>query len=125
MKSVEAPYLAKLKDLPNQPGVYFYYDKQGKIIYIGKAKVLRNRVKSYFTGTPDSAKTARLVARIWDLQTLVTRSEVEALLTEANLIKQHRPRFNIDLVDYSLMEMKFLKIPSDTVLGSQCNFLFL
>ena len=94
-----APYLEKLKHLPTQPGVYFYFDKNGKIIYIGKAKVLKNRVKSYFTGTPDSPKTARLVARIWDLQTLVTRTEVEALLTEANLIKQHRPRFNIDLRD--------------------------
>ncbi len=99
MTTVEAPYKAKIKDLPTQPGVYFYYDKNGKIIYIGKAKVLKNRVKSYFTGTPDSPKTARLVARIWDLQTLVTRTEVEALLTEANLIKQHRPRFNIDLRD--------------------------
>ncbi|NQV29842.1 MAG: excinuclease ABC subunit C [Candidatus Marinimicrobia bacterium] len=99
MTAAVAPYLAKLKDLPIQPGVYFYYDKSGKIIYIGKAKVLRNRVKSYFTGTPDSPKTARLVERIWDLQTLVTRTEVEALLTEANLIKQHRPRFNIDLRD--------------------------
>ncbi|NQV16364.1 excinuclease ABC subunit C [bacterium] len=99
MASAIAPYKAKLKDLPKQPGVYFYYDKNGKIIYIGKAKVLRNRVKSYFTGTPDSPKTARLIARIWDLQTLVTRTEVEALLTEANLIKQHRPRFNIDLRD--------------------------
>jgi excinuclease ABC subunit C len=99
MSGTEAPYKAKLKDLPTQPGVYFYYDKNGKIIYIGKAKVLKNRVKSYFTGTPDSPKTARLIARIWDLQTLVTRTEVEALLTEANLIKQHRPRFNIDLRD--------------------------
>ncbi|MBT3252892.1 MAG: excinuclease ABC subunit C [Candidatus Marinimicrobia bacterium] len=99
MSPTEAPYKAKLKDLPTQPGVYFYYDKNGKIIYIGKAKVLKNRVKSYFTGTPDSPKTARLIARIWDLQTLVTRTEVEALLTEANLIKQHRPRFNIDLRD--------------------------
>ncbi|NQT63886.1 MAG: excinuclease ABC subunit C [Candidatus Marinimicrobia bacterium] len=99
MSTTEAPYKAKLKDLPTQPGVYFYYDKNGKIIYIGKAKVLKNRVKSYFTGTPDSPKTARLIARIWDLQTLVTRTEVEALLTEANLIKQHRPRFNIDLRD--------------------------
>ena len=99
MSTTEAPYKAKLKDLPAQPGVYFYYDKNGKIIYIGKAKVLKNRVKSYFTGTPDSPKTARLIARIWDLQTLVTRTEVEALLTEANLIKQHRPRFNIDLRD--------------------------
>jgi len=99
MSIVEAPYKAKLKDLPKQPGVYFYFDKNGKIIYIGKAKVLKNRVKSYFTGTPDSPKTARLVARIWDLETLVTRTEVEALLTEANLIKQHRPRFNIDLRD--------------------------
>lgn len=93
------PYKAKLKDLPTQPGVYFYYDKSGTIIYIGKAKVLRNRVRSYFTGTPDSTKTARLVSRIWDLETLVTRTEVEALLTEANLIKQYRPRFNIDLRD--------------------------
>ncbi len=99
MSTTEAPYKAKLKDLPTQPGVYFYYDKNGKIIYIGKAKVLKNRVKSYFTGTPDSPKTARLIARIWDLETLVTRTEVEALLTEANLIKQHRPRFNIDLRD--------------------------
>jgi len=97
--SEQPPYKAKLKDLPTQPGVYFYFDRKGKIIYIGKAKVLRNRVKSYFTGAPDSPKTARLVARIWDLQTLVTRTEVEALLTEANLIKQHRPRFNIDLRD--------------------------
>jgi excinuclease ABC subunit C len=94
-----APYKEKLKDLPTQPGVYFYYDRAGKIIYIGKAKVLKNRVKSYFTGQPDSPKTARLVARIWDLETLVTRTEVEALLTEANLIKQHKPRFNIDLRD--------------------------
>lgn len=94
-----APFREKLKDLPTQPGVYFYYDRNGTIIYIGKAKVLKNRVKSYFTGTPDSTKTARLVSRIWDLETLVTRTEVEALLTEANLIKQHRPKFNIDLRD--------------------------
>lgn len=94
-----APFKEKLKDLPTQPGVYFYYDRNGTIIYIGKAKVLKNRVKSYFTGTPDSTKTARLVSRIWDLETLVTRTEVEALLTEANLIKQHRPKFNIDLRD--------------------------
>ncbi len=99
MSTVVPPYKEKLKDLPTQPGVYFYYDRSGKIIYIGKAKVLKNRVKSYFTGTPDSPKTARLVARIWDLQTLVTRTEVEALLTEANLITQHRPKFNIDLRD--------------------------
>ena len=99
MTTTVPPYKEKLKHLPTQPGVYFYFDKNGKIIYIGKAKVLKNRVKSYFTGTPDSPKTARLIARIWDLQTLVTRTEVEALLTEANLIKQHRPRFNIDLRD--------------------------
>ena len=99
MNNLVPPYKEKLKDLPTQPGVYFYYDRNGKIIYIGKAKVLKNRIKSYFTGKPDSPKTARLVARIWDLQTLITRTEVEALLTEANLIKQHRPRFNIDLRD--------------------------
>ncbi len=89
----------KLKDLPRQPGVYFFKDRSGKIIYIGKAKVLKNRVRSYFTGQPDRPKTAQLVERIADLETLITRTEVEALLTESNLIKQHRPRYNIDMRD--------------------------
>lgn len=93
------PYKTKLKDLPTNPGVYFFKNKAGSIIYIGKAKVLRNRVRSYFTGQPDRPKTAQLVERIWDLETLITRTEVEALLTEANLIRQHKPRFNIDMRD--------------------------
>lgn len=95
----EAPVWEKLKRLPRSPGVYFYKNQQGKIIYIGKAKILRNRVRSYFVGTPDNPKTAMLVARIWDLETIVTRSDVDALLTEANLIKEHRPKYNIDLRD--------------------------
>ncbi|OIO63341.1 MAG: excinuclease ABC subunit C [Candidatus Marinimicrobia bacterium CG1_02_48_14] len=95
----DAPVWEKLKRLPVSPGVYFYKNQQGKIIYIGKAKVLRNRVRSYFVGTPDRPKTAMLVARIWDLETIVTRSDVDALLTEANLIKEHRPKYNVDLRD--------------------------
>ncbi|MCF7802220.1 MAG: excinuclease ABC subunit UvrC [Candidatus Marinimicrobia bacterium] len=95
----EAPIWEKLKRVPKSPGVYFYKNQQGKIIYIGKAKVLRNRVRSYFTGTPDNPKTAMLVSRIWDMETIVTRSDVEALLTEATLIKEHHPKYNVDLRD--------------------------
>ena len=79
---------AKLDRIPKSPGVYFFRDKKGDIIYIGKAKVLRNRVRSYFN-KPDGkdAKTQVMVKNIADFEWLVVRSEVEALLTEANLIK--------------------------------------
>lgn len=90
----------KLKHLPVQPGVYLFKDGAGEIIYIGKAKSLRARVRSYFTrGQDHSPKTSELVRRIEDLETIVVGSEVEALLLEANLIKSHHPRFNIQLRD--------------------------
>lgn len=90
----------KLQHLPTQPGVYIFKDGGGEILYIGKAKSLRARVRSYFTrGQDHSPKTRELARRIEDLETIVVGSEVEALLLEANLIKAHRPRFNIQLRD--------------------------
>jgi excinuclease ABC subunit C len=90
----------KLRHLPTQPGVYLFKDREGEIIYIGKAKSLRSRVRSYFArGQDHSPKTSELVRRIEVLATLVVGSEVEALLLEANLIKTHQPRFNIQLRD--------------------------
>jgi excinuclease ABC subunit C len=97
---VDSPLQLKLQHLPTQPGVYLYKDSEGEIIYIGKAKSLRSRVRSYFArGQDHSPKTQELVRRIADLDTIVVGTEVEALLLEANLIKAHRPRFNIQLRD--------------------------
>ncbi|MCM3323159.1 MULTISPECIES: excinuclease ABC subunit UvrC [Cytobacillus] len=88
----------KLPLLPAQPGCYLMKDRQGTIIYVGKAKVLRNRVKSYFTGSHDG-KTLRLVNEIEDFEYIVTSSDMEALLLELNLIKKHDPKYNVMLKD--------------------------
>jgi len=85
--------------LPHRPGVYIYKDSSGSILYVGKAIDLYHRVASYFSGTPDSPKTAALVENIASLETIEVLSEIEALILEANLIKQHRPLFNIKLTD--------------------------
>ena len=90
----------KLAHLSTKPGVYQFKDKSGGIIYIGKAKSLRNRVRSYFQQSRKvDAKLSRLVSRIHDLEVIVTDSEVEALILEANLVKEHKPRYNINLKD--------------------------
>ncbi|MBT3250324.1 MAG: excinuclease ABC subunit C [Candidatus Marinimicrobia bacterium] len=90
----------KLKQVPKAPGVYFFKDINQKIIYIGKAKILKNRVRSYFSGTKNKdAKTVSLVQNIANIDWMVVRDEVEALLTETNLIKEHRPRYNIFMKD--------------------------
>ena len=88
----------KLELLPDNPGCYLYKDNIGEIIYIGKAKNLKNRVKSYFTGTHNK-KTQTLVSKIEDLEYIIVNSEKEALLLENNLIKKYRPYFNIRLKD--------------------------
>lgn len=88
----------KLQLLPAQPGCYLMKDRQGTIIYVGKAKLLRNRVKSYFTGSHDG-KTLRLVNEIEDFEYIVTSSNMEALLLELNLIKKHDPKYNVMLKD--------------------------
>ena len=88
----------KLAILPELPGCYLMKDRQGTIIYVGKAKVLKNRVRSYFTGSHD-AKTQRLVGEIVDFEYIVTSSNLEALVLELNLIKQYDPKYNIMLKD--------------------------
>lgn len=90
---------AILATLPNQPGVYRMLGLEGELLYIGKAKNLKNRVSSYFVKTIDHPKTRALVARIRHIDTIVTRSETEALLLEQNLIKQHKPPYNILMRD--------------------------
>ncbi len=88
-----------LANMTTLPGVYRMLGKDGELLYVGKAKNLKNRVSSYFVKTIEHPKTQALVARIYDIQTLITRSETEALLLEQNLIKLHRPPYNIMLRD--------------------------
>ena len=90
----------KLKLLPDQPGSYQFYNKFGKIIYVGKAKNLKSRVKSYFTGA-HNLKTTKLVSEIADFSTIITKTEREALILELNLIKENLPKYNIKLTDDS------------------------
>ncbi|SFZ89782.1 excinuclease ABC subunit C [Flaviramulus basaltis] len=89
----------QLQTLPNQPGVYQYFDKEGTIIYVGKAKNLKKRVSSYFTKTHDNGKTRVLVKKIASIRHIVVETETDALLLENNLIKKHKPRYNVLLKD--------------------------
>ncbi|HBG76637.1 MAG TPA: excinuclease ABC subunit C, partial [Clostridiales bacterium] len=88
----------KLKNLPDTPGVYIMKDQNGKIIYIGKAISLKNRVRQYFR-TTHTGKVGAMVANVSDFDYILTDTEVEALILECNLIKKHRPRYNILLKD--------------------------
>jgi excinuclease ABC subunit C len=99
-----------LAHLPDQPGVYLFKDRSGDVLYIGKAARLADRVRSYFLkGAEHSPKTALLVSQIADLETMVTRSELEALILESNLVKRHRPRFNVVLRDDK--QYPYLRLP--------------
>ena len=90
----------KLGRLPERPGVYLYKDAKAQVIYVGKAASLRGRVRSYFQESrPHDAKTDSLVRQIADLEYIVTDNELEALMLEANLVRKHRPRYNIILRD--------------------------
>lgn len=89
----------QLQTLPDSPGVYQYYDKEGKILYVGKAKNLKKRVSSYFTKSHENYKTAVLVKKIVEIKHIVVLSEQDALLLENNLIKKLQPRYNINLKD--------------------------
>ena len=100
----------KLAVLPEQPGCYLMKDKNGTVIYVGKAKVLKNRVRSYFTGTHDG-KTLRLVNEIADFEYIVTSSDVEALILEMNLIKKYDPKYNVMLKDDK--SYPFIKITAE------------
>jgi len=100
---------AQLKQLPTSPGVYIFKDSQGNILYVGKAGVLRNRVRSYFSsGQNLPEKTRRLVAKIADLEFFITNSEPEAIILEFNLVQRHQPPFNVHLKDGK--SFPFLKI---------------
>jgi excinuclease ABC subunit C len=90
---------ALLKTIPENPGVYQYFDAEGKILYVGKAKNLKKRVFSYFVKEQDRAKTAMLVRRISDIKYIIVDTELDALLLENNLIKKYQPRYNIALKD--------------------------
>ena len=91
---------SRLKEIPTDPGVYFMRDKTGDILYIGKAKKLRTRVRSYFRGSPShNSRIALMVKQVAEIEFIVTDTESEALALEANLIKQHQPHFNILLKD--------------------------
>lgn len=98
-QEIQAHIKAILANLTNLPGVYKMLGAHGELLYVGKAKNLKNRVSSYFVKTIDHPKTRALVARIVHIETMVVRSETEALLLEQNLIKQHRPPYNIMLRD--------------------------
>jgi excinuclease ABC subunit C len=110
IRAAEERIRNKLALLPDQPGCYLMKNGEGKIIYVGKAKVLKNRVRSYFTGSHD-AKTQRLVSEIRDFEYIVTSSNVEALILECNLIKKHSPRYNVLLKDDK--SFPYIKITGD------------
>src|SRR5258708_1179200 len=90
----------KLSQLPDKPGCYVFRDAAGGVLYVGKAEVLRNRVRSYFQeSAAPSARIRLMVSRVTDLEIIVTDSAVEALLLESNLIKRHKPHYNVRLRD--------------------------
>jgi excinuclease ABC subunit C len=90
----------KLENLPKDPGIYIFRDARGKVIYIGKAKVLRNRVRQYFQKTSDGRPQFEiLVSKIEDLEVITTKTEYEALILESNMIRRHKPRYNVMLKD--------------------------
>src|SRR5919206_3292355 len=102
----------KLSRLPDRPGVYLYKDAKAQVIYVGKASSLKSRVRSYFHDSrPRDAKTDALVRQIADVEYIVTDNELEAMMLEANLVRKHRPRYNIILRDDK--HYPFLKLTTD------------
>jgi excinuclease ABC subunit C len=99
MIQIASPSDFKSSDIPTNPGVYLYRDEAGEILYVGKAKSLRSRVKSYFSNSDQPIKTQQLVSRIRKVDWIVVNTEVEALLLENKLVKQHTPKYNINLKD--------------------------
>ena len=95
----KSPLEIQLQTLPNSPGVYQYFDTNDTVIYVGKAKNLKKRVSSYFTKTHENGKTRILVKKIANIKHIVVETETDALLLENNLIKKHKPRYNVLLKD--------------------------
>lgn len=108
---MRAQLLEKLKTLPAEPGIYFHKDAKGEVIYVGKAAVLKNRVRQYFHNTPKDPKTEALVAEIADTDWIVVDTEMDALFLESEMIKRYKPKWNILLrddktVSYVRIDMK-------------------
>jgi excinuclease ABC subunit C len=99
MIAIARPYDFKASDVPREPGVYLFKDEAGDILYIGKARNLRLRVQSYFTNNDKPPKTRKLIAQIRNIDWIIVNNEVEALLLENKLVKQHTPKYNINLKD--------------------------
>ncbi|MCD4795750.1 MAG: excinuclease ABC subunit UvrC [Candidatus Cloacimonetes bacterium] len=108
MSEISEKIKSKLSLLPASSGVYLMKNSQDKIIYVGKAKILKNRIRSYFSGTPVDTKTKELVSKICDFDYIITKTEDQALVLESNLIKKHRPKYNISLKDDK--QFPFIKI---------------
>lgn len=108
----EVEFSTKLKNLPDSPGVYLFKNSSGKVIYVGKAKSLKNRVRSYFAITLDHPRVIKLVSSITDIEMLVTDSELEALILESNLIKEYQPHYNVNLKDDK--RYPYIKITNET-----------
>ena len=133
----------KLLKSPKNPGVYFFKNNKNEIIYIGKAKVLKNRIKSYFSnkGKHSSPKVNIMIKHIVDVDWIIVRDEKEALITEANMIKEHRPKYNVLLKDdktfpyiritneeypkIEIMRMKNLKKDKHTYFGPYTDTYYL
>lgn len=103
----------KLKELPTDSGVYLMKDASGAIIYVGKAKNLKNRVRSYFNSSPKAEKVLMMVSKVFDFEYLITRTEEEALVLENNLIKRHKPFYNILLKDDKLYPFLRIDVTKD------------
>ena len=108
----------QIQSLPDNPGVYQYYDKEDKVLYVGKAKNLKKRVSSYFNKVHDTAKTNVLVKKIVNIKHIVVATETDALLLENNLIKTLQPRYNILLRDDKTRFLRFLAFPTYKILSS-------
>lgn len=108
--AISEEFQTKLDHLPDRPGVYLMKNARDEILYIGKATVLADRVRTYFQkGSDHTPKTSLMLSQVADLETIVTRSELEALILESNLIKRHRPRFNVVLRDDK--QYPYLRLP--------------
>lgn len=108
--NLSSEFQSKLDHLPDQPGVYLMKSARGEILYIGKALVLADRVRSYFLkGADHTPKTLVMLGQVADIETIVTRSELEALILESNLVKRHKPRFNVVLRDDK--QYPYLRLP--------------
>jgi excinuclease ABC subunit C len=90
---------ARLKEIPQEPGVYYMRDNSDQILYIGKSKRLRSRLRSYFNGHDTRPRIALMMRQVVEIEVIVTDTEAEALALEANLIRQHQPHFNVLLKD--------------------------